>query len=127
MPVLMSEIEIITDGGRRRRWTAAEKLRIVEETLDDRTSISVVARRNGVAPNLLYRWRRLMLEGGSVAVSEDDDVTRSSLRDGSSGSLRIAFGNSSASSGARRWRPRSCARRWTSHGQKNRPCSRGRC
>jgi len=71
----MSEIEIITDGGRRRRWTAAEKLRIVEETLDERTSISVVARRNGVAPNLLYRWRRLMLEGGSVAVSEDDDVT----------------------------------------------------
>jgi transposase len=71
----MSEIEIITDGGRRRRWTAAEKLRIVEETLDDRASISVVARRNGVAPNLLYRWRRLMLEGGSVAVAEDDDVT----------------------------------------------------
>lgn len=73
--VLMSEIEIITDGGRRRRWSAAEKLRIVEETLDARASISVVARRNGVAPNLLYRWRRLMLEGGSVAVSEDDDVT----------------------------------------------------
>lgn len=73
--VLMSEIEIITDGGRRRRWTAAEKLRIVEETLDDRASISVVARRNGVAPNLLYRWRRLMLEGGSFAVAEDDAVT----------------------------------------------------
>ena len=73
--VLMSEIEIITDGGRRRRWTAAEKLRIVEETLDGQASISVVARRNGVAPNLLYRWRRLMLEGGSVAVTEDDDVT----------------------------------------------------
>ncbi|GHG36020.1 transposase [Paracoccus aerius] len=73
--VLMSEMEIITDGGRRRRWTAAEKLRIVQEALDDRASISVVARRNGVAPNLLYRWRRLMLEGGSVAVTEDDDVT----------------------------------------------------
>jgi transposase len=72
--VLMSELEIITDGGRRRRWSAAEKIRIVEETLDDRASISVVARRNGVAPNLLYRWRRLMLEGGSVAVTEDDDV-----------------------------------------------------
>jgi transposase len=53
--VLMSEIEIITDGG-RRRWSAAEKLRIVEETQDERESISVVARRNGVAPNLLYRW-----------------------------------------------------------------------
>ena len=73
--VLMSEIEIITDGGRRRRWSAAEKLRIVEETLDERASISVVARRNGVAPNLLFRWRRLMLDGGAVAVSDDDDVT----------------------------------------------------
>jgi transposase len=71
----MSEIEIINDGGRRPRWSAAEKLRIVEETLDERESISVVARRNGVAPNLLYRWRRLMLEGGSVAVSGDDEVT----------------------------------------------------
>lgn len=54
--VLMSEIEIITDGGRWRRWTAAEKLRIVEETLEDHASISIVARRDGVAPNLLYRW-----------------------------------------------------------------------
>ena len=73
--VLMSEIEIITDGGRRRRWSAAEKLRIVEETLDERTSISVVAVSLKKKPNLLYRWRRLMLEGGSVAVTEDDDVT----------------------------------------------------
>ena len=37
--VLMFEIEIITDGGRRRRWSAADKLRIVEETLS--------VRRNG--------------------------------------------------------------------------------
>lgn len=44
--------------------TAAEKLRIVEETLCDGESISAVARRNGEAPNLLYRWRKLMLEGG---------------------------------------------------------------
>ena len=73
--VLMSEIEIITDGGRRRRWSSAEKLRIVEETLDGRESISVVARRNGVAPNLLYRWRRLMLDGGSIAVARDAEVT----------------------------------------------------
>lgn len=73
--VLVSDVEIITDGGRRRCWSASGKLRIVEETLDEGASISVVARRNGVAPNLLYRWRRLMLEGGAVAVSEDDDVT----------------------------------------------------
>lgn len=71
----MSVSKIITDGGCRRHWSTPDKLRIVEDTLDDRESISVVARRNGVAPNLLYRWRRLMLEGGSVAVAGDDDVT----------------------------------------------------
>lgn len=67
--------EILTDGGRHRQWGAAETLRIFEETLDGRDSISVVARRNGVVPNLLYRWRQLMLEGGGVAVAGDDDVT----------------------------------------------------
>ena len=71
----MSDYEIITDGGRRRRWLSSEKLRIVEETLDESASISIVTRRNGVAPNLVYRWRRLMLEGGAVAVSGDDNVT----------------------------------------------------
>ncbi len=71
----MSDFEIITDGGRRLRWSASEKLRIVEETLDGRETVSVIARRHGVAPNLLYRWRRLMLEGGAVAVSGDDAVT----------------------------------------------------
>jgi len=59
----MSEIEIITDGGRRRRWPAAEKLRIVEETLYDGESISAFARRNGLAPNLLYRWRNWISPG----------------------------------------------------------------
>ncbi|UOA20710.1 hypothetical protein DSM14862_03548 (plasmid) [Sulfitobacter indolifex] len=71
----MSEIEIITVGGRCRRWSAAERLRIVEETLYDGDSVSAVARRIGVAPRPLYRWRRLMLEGGSVAVTGDDSVT----------------------------------------------------
>jgi transposase len=51
----ISDVEIIIDGGRRRRWSAAEKLRIVEESFEANESISTVARRNGVAPNLLYR------------------------------------------------------------------------
>jgi len=68
-------IEIITGTERRRRWTAAEKLGIVEETLLPGESVSAVARRHGVAANLLYRWRRLMTEGGAVAVQADDGVT----------------------------------------------------
>lgn len=42
--------------------------------LEDGANISVVASRNGVAANLLYRWRRLMLDGGAVTVSNDGDV-----------------------------------------------------
>ena len=68
-------IEIITGTARRRRWTTAEKLRMVEEALQSGESLSAVARRNGVAPNLLYRWRRLMTEGGAIAVQADDAVT----------------------------------------------------
>ncbi len=49
--MLMSDYEIITDGGRRRRWPASDKLRIVEEAPDETAGISIVARRNGVAPN----------------------------------------------------------------------------
>jgi transposase-like protein len=82
--VLTPEVEIIADGGGRRCWTADERLRIVRETLDGTTSISVAARRSEVGANLLYRWRRLMPEGGSVAVTDDDHVTGRGLPTGSS-------------------------------------------
>ncbi len=55
--VLMSEIEIITEGGGRRRWSAAEKLRIVEKTLDEGASISVVPRRKGVGAGSAHTVR----------------------------------------------------------------------
>lgn len=67
-------IAIITGTARRRRWTTREKLRIVEESLQSGETISAVARRHGVAANLLYRWRRLMSEGGTVAVRADESV-----------------------------------------------------
>jgi transposase len=68
-------IEVITGVARRRRWSAEQKLRMVEESLQSRETVSVVARRHGVAPNLLFRWRRLASEGGAAAVTADDGVT----------------------------------------------------
>ena len=61
-------VEVITDVAGRRHGPAHEKLRIVEESLALGESVSAVARRNGVAPHLLFRWRRLMAEGGAMAV-----------------------------------------------------------
>jgi transposase-like protein len=43
---------VITGAGRRRHSPIGEKLRIVGETLDPGASTPVIARRNGVAPNL---------------------------------------------------------------------------
>jgi transposase len=67
-------IELITGTMRRRYWPTAEKLRIIEESFAPGETVSSVARRNGVAPNLLFRWRRLMNEGGVVAVGSDEPV-----------------------------------------------------
>jgi transposase len=50
--------------GRRRRRTADEKRRIVEETLAPGTSVSVVARRHDVNANQLFAWRRQYQRGG---------------------------------------------------------------
>ena len=43
----------ITSVQRRRRWPTAEKIRLVEETMQPGMSVSYVARRAGVAPSLL--------------------------------------------------------------------------
>ena len=41
-------------------------------------TVSAVARRNGVAPNPLFRWRRLMAEGGAMAVGKNEPVVGAS-------------------------------------------------
>jgi transposase len=42
----------------RRRWTAEQKQRIVEETRAPGASVSVVARRYDINANLLFTWKR---------------------------------------------------------------------
>ena len=48
---------------RRRRWSHDEKVRLVEETLQSGESVCGVARRHGVAPSLLFTWRRQARQG----------------------------------------------------------------
>lgn len=70
----MSEIKVITSVQRRRRWTAEEKRQMVEEAEQPGMSISAVARKYDVHPNLLFTWRRLMREGALEAVRRDERV-----------------------------------------------------
>lgn len=46
----------------RRRWSREEKRAIVAEAARTTTSVSAVARRHGLAPSLLFRWRREFAE-----------------------------------------------------------------
>ncbi len=74
----VERVEIITGRERRRRYTAEEKVRLVEETARPGMTVSAVARLHGVSPSLLFGWRRLMAEGGLVAVRADEDVVAAS-------------------------------------------------
>jgi len=47
----------VTSGLERRRWTTAQKLKVVSESLAPHASVLEVARRYGLNPNLIYRWR----------------------------------------------------------------------
>jgi transposase len=48
---------------RRRRWSFQDKLQIVEETMQPGVKVSEVARRHGLAPSVVFTWRRLAREG----------------------------------------------------------------
>ena len=60
----------VIDSGRRRRWTDAEKVRIVEESLGGRGQVAETARRHDVGRTLLVRWRRQYRDGQLAADGE---------------------------------------------------------
>lgn len=70
----VERVEIITGIHRRRRYTAEEKVRLVEQTMQPGMTVSAVARLYGVAPSLLFQWRRRMSKGGQEAVRADEEV-----------------------------------------------------
>jgi transposase len=53
-----AQLEVITSVQRRRRWTAAEKERLVAASLEPGTVVSAIAREAGIHPSQLYGWRR---------------------------------------------------------------------
>jgi len=76
--VPFSRVEVITSVQRRRRWSVAEKVSLVEEAMQPGMGVSYVARRAGISPSQLFAWKRRMLEGGHAAVEADEDVVAAS-------------------------------------------------
>jgi transposase len=57
---VLSRIEVV-ETGRRRRWTCAEKVRIVEESFSGPRLVSATARRYGISRQLLLSWRKVLV------------------------------------------------------------------
>lgn len=48
---------------KRRRWSLAEKRRIVEQALEPGACVAEIARQQGINDNLIFNWRKLYLAG----------------------------------------------------------------
>jgi transposase len=56
-------------SGRRRRYTPEQKRALLDETVGPGASVSQVARKYGIAPSVMFLWRRTM-----------DDATKQGLK-----------------------------------------------
>ena len=56
-------VEIRSGVGRRRRWSNADKGRIVAESFAPGAVVSVVARRHEISPQHLFAWRKAARHG----------------------------------------------------------------
>jgi transposase-like protein len=55
-------------GGRNRKWTVEEKLRVINRHLENHESLQQVAIAEGVSSGLLSTWISKYLEGGEEAL-----------------------------------------------------------
>ncbi|MFQ5473222.1 MAG: transposase [Candidatus Binatia bacterium] len=55
-------------AGKRRRWTADEKLRILREGREAGESVAEVCRRHGITPGQFYAWEKRAREGALKAL-----------------------------------------------------------
>src|SRR5689334_19538080 len=132
MPVSMTgkieHVEVITSVQRRRRWSAEEKAAIVRETYAPGMSVSLVARRHGVAPNQVFTWRRLYASGALSAVGAGEEVVAASeyrALQHQVHELQRLLGKKTLENEIPRLRGgRLCARRWIWCSQKNGCCAR---
>lgn len=69
----MAEVDLSVglEVGPRRRRSAAERRRVVEETLEAGASVARVALKYGVNANQVFQWRRLYRDGKLGAASSN--------------------------------------------------------
>ena len=64
-PMTKAQVDVISSVRRRRRWSRAEKERIVAAAMEPGAVTSAVAREAGIQASQLFRWRQQLR--GAVA------------------------------------------------------------
>jgi len=64
----------------RRKYSAEEKIRIVLEGVRGEESIAELCRREGINPNLYYKWSKEFLEAGKARLTGDTKREASSRK-----------------------------------------------
>jgi transposase len=67
-------VEIRSGVGRRRRWSAEEKGRIVAESYAPDAVVSEIARRHEISPQHLFAWRKAARDG-RLTLPADEGAT----------------------------------------------------
>lgn len=57
----------------RKRYSSEEKIRIVLEGLKGEMSIAEICRREGIIPNVYYKWSKEFLEAGKKRLQGDTE------------------------------------------------------
>ncbi|MCA1959146.1 MAG: transposase [Desulfomonile sp.] len=60
-------------AGKRRRFSAEDKVRILRRHLVDKVPVSDLCDEQGLHPTLFYRWRKEFFENGAAAFERGKD------------------------------------------------------
>ncbi len=60
----------MSEKRKRRRWTAAEKLRVVLAGLDGSVEVSELCRREGINPTQYYGWKKQLVTSSAKVFAD---------------------------------------------------------
>jgi transposase len=77
----------MSQSGQRRKWTAAEKLRIVLTGLQPNVEVAELCRREGINPAQYYGWKKQLLSS-ATKIFDAAESKRSAAEDKTEADLR---------------------------------------
>ena len=62
----------------RRRYSVEERIKLLDEADLPGESISTVARKHGISPSVMFRWRQLRESGAMTGLKADEELVPAS-------------------------------------------------